>query len=109
MVTLIDEPDVPEKRRVIRYIDDEEAAQPQNQPSRLRRRASVASSVASVQVNRRSIDPTLVIPIEYRTLYVSISTPSWPITNRCRSFHIGDTQERKTVEARKTNNEAASG
>lgn len=73
MITFIDEPDVPEKRRVIRYIDDdEEAARQQDDLPRLQRRGSTASSMTSVysadRVRRRSIDPALAIPIEYRTL-----------------------------------------
>lgn len=76
MVTFIDEPDVPEKRRVIRYLDDDEEAGQSDLP-RPQRRASVASSMTSVystdRARRRSIDPALAIPIEYRTLYAAIS------------------------------------
>jgi len=78
MVTLINEVEVPEKRRIIRYLDDEEAVQPQNELSRLSRRASVASSMSSDRVRRRSIDPALALPIEYRTLYVHTSLFSMP-------------------------------
>ena len=81
----------------VRYAADEEAIRPtrsiENQPS-LSRQNSVASSVRSGGGRRRSIDPALALPIEYRTL----------------SIHVTDTQERLPAEpAFKTESRAAEG
>ena len=71
MVAFEDEADVPEKRR-IRYADDEEAQEARGVGPILSRQLSSISQM-SIRSNRsitrrRSIDPTLAIPIEYRTL-----------------------------------------
>ncbi|KAB8356427.1 hypothetical protein FH972_024010 [Carpinus fangiana] len=89
-----DESDLPERRRVIRYIDDEEAANLASRPGRLRRRDSDASSISSHRralSRRRPIDPAHVLPIEYRTL----------------SFRIEDSSERKPIDAQKHSAKAA--
>ena len=72
MVAFEDEQDVPEKRR-IRYADDEEIQEARGTGPALSRQLSSAShmstrSNASGLARRRSIDPALAIPIEYRTL-----------------------------------------
>jgi hypothetical protein len=70
MVAFEDEPNVPEKRR-IRYADDEEIQEARGIGPTLSRQLSSISQMSTRsadRVRRRSIDPSLVIPIEYRTL-----------------------------------------
>ena len=72
MVAFEDEPNVPEKRR-IRYANDEEIQEARGVGPMLSRQLSSISQMStrsnvSDRVRRRSIDPALVIPIEYRTL-----------------------------------------
>lgn len=72
MVAFEDEQDVPEKRR-IRYADDEEMQEARGIGPMLSHQLSTVSqtsirSTASGITRRRSIDPALAIPIEYRTL-----------------------------------------
>ena len=79
MVAFEDEADVPEKRR-IRYADDEEAQEARGVGPMLSRQLSSASQLSTRSnrsiTRRRSIDPALAIPIEYRTLYAIAHIPS---------------------------------
>lgn len=81
MSTYDNEPDLPEKRRVIRYLDLDDDIENGKGPSpnanQLKRRASAASmasehSELSARVDRirrqQSFDVNLTVPIEYRTL-----------------------------------------
>ena len=68
MVAFEDEADVPEKRRV-RYAGDEEARGDGPMLSRQLSSVSQMSTRSARSTNqRRSIDPALAMPIEYRTL-----------------------------------------
>jgi hypothetical protein len=64
-------------RRRVRYVDDEENGGPSNIGnfgSPLTRRASTWSvhSLSSVRSGRRAVDPTIALPIQYRTLSYDI-------------------------------------
>ncbi|MCJ1395670.1 hypothetical protein MMC18_008556 [Xylographa bjoerkii] len=94
MVAFEDEADVPEKRR-IRYADDEEVQDARGVGPMLSRQLSSMSQMSTRSnrsiTRRRSIDPALAIPIEYRTL----------------SFHIEETKEKEFAEARTAKKTAA--
>ena len=88
---------MPEERRV-RYVSDEEAAHPKRELGELPAlsRQGSASSLRSGGVRRRSVDPALALPIEYRTL----------------SIHIDDTRERQVdaeAQALKAKSKTAAG
>ncbi|KIW10599.1 hypothetical protein PV08_11563 [Exophiala spinifera] len=61
--------------RRIRYIDDEEEATGAAGPSRPLRRRNSTSSVHSLSSVRsgRTVDPTLILPVQYRTLSYTIA------------------------------------
>lgn len=91
-----EESDMPASRRVIRYADDEEAGETSTDARRLQRRLSTISQISTAssqnsatnnsnaiqRARRGSIDPRLGIPIEYRTL----------------SIHVEQTRERNERE-----------
>ena len=89
---------VPEKRRTIRYDEEEAGARtagpvPFGQPlSRTNTNAS-GISTRSMQPRARSVDPAIALPIEYRTL----------------SFNITHTREKEVVEAKDIREKAAKG
>ena len=109
MVAFEDEPNVPEKRR-IRYIDDEEdlrdvvnngpplaRSNSASQGPRLSRTFSSASQLSIRSVRslnaRRSIDPALALPIQYRTL----------------SYNIAESKEKQLQEAKAAKDKATEG
>ncbi len=67
-------PDLAARRR-IRYFDDDEEAQGAAGPSRPLRRRSSAFSIQSISSVRsgRVVDPSLVLPVQYRTLSYTIT------------------------------------
>ncbi|KAJ9503382.1 hypothetical protein H2202_001536 [Exophiala xenobiotica] len=67
-------PDLAARRR-IRYFDDEEEAQGAAGPSRPLRRRSSAFSIQSISSVRsgRLVDPSLILPVQYRTLSYTIT------------------------------------
>ena len=102
MAAIEDEPNLHEKRRIIRYADDDEEARdgplspgigpanPGTRPALSRQMSN--SSLASARSGIRS-NPALAIPIEYRTL----------------SFNIEDTRERQLADAKTAKEKATAG
>ena len=71
MSSLRDEPDVPEKRRVIRYVNDEESQDVRGIGLSLTRsltRQTSQMSIRSARSASRARDPALALPVQYRTL-----------------------------------------
>lgn len=64
--------DMPDRRRVIRYIDDDDEADRRVSRSRRGSISSATSGVSNPLGRSRSIDPATVLPIEYRTLSIRI-------------------------------------
>ncbi|MCJ1306958.1 hypothetical protein MMC25_000602 [Agyrium rufum] len=88
MVAFENEPDVPEKRRAIHYIDDEDVARDTasigpranrkhstSMGPRMSHQLSTASTMSIHSVHsrrRRSVNPAHVLPVHYRTLSIGI-------------------------------------
>ena len=63
--------DMPEKRRVIRYANDEESQDIRGRGLSLTRslsRQATQMSIRSARSGSRSYDPALALPVQYRTL-----------------------------------------